>query len=328
MVQLEITLSQAIDGFFLEKRAEQKSPHTISDYRNSLRKLTTYLDGDPLLNQITTHQITEFIELLGRRVVAPAGIAARPAKTLSKKSILNVHTALHALWTWATREGYADEHIMRRVPRPRPEQRAVVPYSKEDVVGMLEACAKTDTYTRPGKKACANSRPTALRDRAVILLLLDTGIRASELCDLMLSNLDQKNSRIKIFGKGSKERLLPFGKRTAKAIWRYLATRSDCLPSNPVFLSTNGYDDPLNRTVLRRLLRRLGDRVQVTPVANVHRFRHTFAINFLRNGGDAYTLKAMLGHSTLDMVQRYLMIAQADTDAAHKRASPVDNWKV
>ena len=83
----------------------------------------------------------------------------------------------------------------------------------------------------------------------------------------------------------------------------------------------------MNRSRLLKILVSLGKRSGVSDV-HPHRFRHTFAIQYLRNGGDPYTLQALLGHSSLDLVKVYLRIAQIDIDTAHRRASPVDNWKL
>jgi site-specific recombinase XerD len=250
--RIKITLSQAIEGFFLEKRAAQLSTHTLSDYSNAFRKLQAYL-GDPPLDQITAGQIRDFLTDLSQRAVVPAGIAPRPAKPLSKKSILNIHTALSSLWTWAVREGFADEHIMRSVPHPRPEQRAIVPLTKDDVEGMLAACESTCAYTRPGKRQCANTRPTGVRNRAIVLLLVDTGIRSSELCNLRIRDLDMDNRRLKVYGKGAKERILHIDRHTSKALWRYLSTRPETHPEDPLFAS---HDDEF-RSMSRRALQSL-----------------------------------------------------------------------
>ncbi len=119
--------------------------------------------------------------------------------------------------------------------------------------------------------------------------------------------------------------MLPFCSRTGRALWRYLATRTDDTAEEFLFLTDN--DTPFNRNHLNRTLKRIGQRAGVQGV-NVHRFRHTFAITFLRNGGDPYSLQRLLGHSTMEMVLRYLSIAQADLDKNHKLASPVDNWRL
>ena len=107
-----------------------------------------------------------------------------------------------------------------------------------------------------------------------------------------------------------------------KAIWRYLADR----PKDDRAFCT-GALKPLNRVSLLHLLVRLGERAGVTGV-HPHRFRHTFAINFLRNGGDLFSLKRLLGHSDLAMVEHYLALAQSDDETAHRKASPVDNWRL
>ncbi len=321
----QLTLSQSIEGFLLEKQAQHLSPHTVADYTNAFRKFQAYLGADVPLAGITADQIKGFLGDLSTPR-APAGAAKRPAKGLSNKTILNIHTGLSALWTWAVAEGIVSQHLLRQIPRPKPEKRAITPFSEEDIKTLLANGERSRTYTRPGKRACDHAVATALRNRAIILLLLDTGVRASELAGLAIKDVDLTNKRILVLGKGNKERTLPISPRTAKTLWRYLTTERKDEPVNaPLFLGSEG--DPLNRDALLKLLVRLGEKAGVQD-CHPHRFRHTFAVNFLRNGGNAFELQMALGHTTLEMVQTYLSLAQADLENAHKRASPVEKWRL
>jgi hypothetical protein len=211
----QLTLSQAtacpavsgIEGFLLEKQAQHLSPHTVADYTNAFRKLQAYLDTDVPFTGITTDQIRGFLgDLFTPR--APNGVARRPEKGLSNKTILNIHTALSALWTWAVAEGIVSQHLLRQIPRPKPEKRAITPYSEENIKTLLANGERSRAYTRPGKRTCDHAVATALRNRrahecAIILLLLDTGVRASELCGLKIKDADLTNKRILVLGKGT-----------------------------------------------------------------------------------------------------------------------------
>jgi integrase/recombinase XerD len=305
----KITFTQALDGYVLYFQSRHLSPNTYNDYSNTFRKFIRFLVDDQPIEKITSNQVEAFLA----------------SQEVSKKTILNYHTGLSALWTWAFEDGLVKEQILHKVHRPKPEKRDIKPYSEVDVRAMLGALDKSRTYSRPGKRNTTNSLSTAERNRTIIMFLLDTGLRASELCDLRIHQVDMRNRHVSILGKGSKERLLPFCARTGRAIWRYLATRTEDTAGDYLFLTGN--ETPFDRHDLRKTLWRIGQRAGVQGV-NVHRFRHTFAINYLRNGGDPYSLQILLGHSTMEMVKRYLSIVQADLDKNHKLASPVDNWRL
>jgi len=319
----KLTLTQAIEGYMLYKQTAL-SPNTLAGYQIVFEKLQRYLPDDPYLMDITSADISQFINYLGSTPQPMNGVAPRRAKPLSKKSLLNVHTALSSLWTWAMEQGWAETHIMRHVARPKPEKRAINPLSKADLQALLDAC-NSYSYERDGKTITA-PRVTALRDKAIILLLVDTGLRVSELCRARIGDLDIRNHRLKVLGKGSKERILRMDARTTQAIWTYLTTRPEAKEDDPLFSNYNSNRRMKRRSVLA-LTKRLGDAANVSG-CNPHRFRHTFAVAFLRNGGNIYALQEMLGHASLDMCKRYLAIAQADLEAAHRRASPVANWRL
>ena len=126
--------------------------------------------------------------------------------------------------------------------------------------------------------------------------------------------------------KGGKGRTVFLGKAARHALWRYLADREDGEDANaPLFVGK--FNRPLNKDALRHLMAELGAKAQVKK-CHPHRFRHTFSITYLRSGGDVFTLQALLGHSSLDMVQHYARIAEVDVEQAHRRASPADNWRL
>lgn len=312
-------LSQAYETFILYKRASGLSENTIANYRKTWTKLRLFFHADPEFTAITIDDWLRFLAWVPDQF------------DLAPKSVANIHTDLSALYTWATDMGVVATHLLHRIPCPRFEKPAIEPYTQDQVAAMLKACDTTNPWT--GREAIRSQRHTADRDRAIILVLLSTGMRASELCGICLRDLDLGNNKIDIAGKGrgrdSKQRAVYVGKRTAKALWRYLTPRLNTMdPTDPLF--TVGPDDdqrPLTRDVLSRLVSRIGERAGLAD-AYPHKFRHTFAINYLRNGGDPYALQMSLGHESMEMVRRYLSLASADLAAVHLKASPVEKWRL
>ncbi len=126
--------------------------------------------------------------------------------------------------------------------------------------------------------------------------------------------------------KGGKGRTVFLGKSSRRSLWRYLTTRDDGDdPESPLLLAVS--ERNMSTNALRLLIKSLARKADVKK-AYPHKFRHTFAITYLRSGGDVFTLQALLGHSTLDMVRHYAKIAEIDIEKAHRKASPVDNWRL
>lgn len=335
----KITLTQAIDGFILDKQAASKSDNTIRNYRVTFKKVELWLqttrpeDSDPAFADLNRQDWVAFMAWLQTDYISDCpGIAKREPRALSQKSLLNIHTDLCALYTWATSPGVelVDTHIMHTIERPQADTPLIEEFSREQVQAMLKACKQTRAWTNDADVTSA--RHTADRDQCLILLLLSTGIRASELCDIRYQDVRMNDRAIVVAGKGrgqgKKQREVRFGKSTARTLWRYLSPRLKTIkPADPIF--TVGPDDaprPMTRGHLLKIITHIGERAGVA--AYPHKFRHTFATHYLRNGGDLLTLQMLLGHTTLEMVQRYAKIVSADCAREHEKADPVDNWKL
>ena len=323
-----LLVSQASEGFLQYKAAEGLSPRTLERYRDFFKIWWQYID-DARLNEITADKLHQFLIWL-RTDYQPLRVTGT-MKPLSNKTIHNIYMFLSSFFTWANRE-FNLPSPLKGVPVPKFEEVPVEPFTKEEIEALLKAC-EVSREARPAlRRKFVMRRINVHRDRALILTLLDTGLRASELCSLTIGSVDMQTGKAIIKpgrdggAKGGKGRAVFLGKTARRALWRYLADREDGKdPEAPLF--TDRYDHPLNINSLRLSITRLGKNAGVKK-CHPHRFRHTFAITYLRSGGDVFTLQSLLGHSTLDMVQHYARIAEIDVQAAHRRASPADNWRL
>lgn len=308
-------LTQAIDGFLLFKQAEGLKATTLALYRHYLDQFAAHA-ADPPLEALQAGHVAAFLAYL-RTDYRPKRFDGDESP-LASQSIYNAWTALKSFGRWyAAALDLPD--MMAGVARPKVQNAEGAPFTEAEVKRLLAA-------VKPLKGRRATSGlyyQTALRDRAIILTLLDTGLRAGELCALTVGDLHVQSGRLAVIGgKGGKTRHVWLGANARPAVWRYLQEREDD-PAAPLFASATGA--ALTSSALRKRLVGIGHQADV-PDAHPHRFRYTFAVQYLRNGGDVFTLQALLGHSSLKMVSYYLKLAQADVQQAHRRASPVDHW--
>jgi integrase/recombinase XerD len=215
---------------------------------------------------------------------------------------------------------------------PEYARARLLTFTKEEFGELTKACEYCREAVTDQRLKFTMRSSTARRDRAIILTQLDTGLRAGELCSLRIGDVDLKSGKIVVRHRirgGSKEgkgRTVFMGKSTRRALWRYLADREDGDdPDAPLFLWKS--NRPMNKDGLRLTISALGKKANISK-CHPHRFRHTFAITYLRSGGDIFTLQEMLGHGSLDMVRHYARVAQFDVEQAHRKASPADNWRL
>ncbi len=199
------------------------------------------------------------------------------------------------------RKGYCS-NIYADIVIPQKAKKVIDVLTPSDVKSLL-ACFGSDYYS--------------MRNRAMILLMLDSGLRASEVVSLALDNVNLDYNYVKVIGKGDKERVVPVGTATAAALKNYIRIR----PSSDyglMFLSYNGY--PLTRTVFKKMFRHLR---RLTGIKKLypHLLRHTFATNYLLYGdGDVYKLSMLMGHSDIQTTEIYLHYANYYSFMQHKKS--------
>lgn len=204
---------------------------------------------------------------------------------------------------WLAREGYLDERIAANLDMPRIPHKVIAVLTADHFQRLALAVDRLPSKT------------LRLRDKAVLALLFDTGIRARELCDLTLDNLHigSSESYIRVKGKGRKEREVGLGRQAALAVHRYLARARPPSTARTVFLARGR--KPMTPNTIDRMLYRLRDTAGRRHFEGVrvsaHTLRHSFAVHYLEQGGDLYKLSRLMGHENVNTTTRYLRAFQA-----------------
>lgn len=215
---------------------------------------------------------------------------------------------LRTFYRWLTAEGVIERCPFERLKPPKLPQEPLEPIPLPAIEALLRTCDHSEA---------------GLRDRAVILTMLDTGIRASELVALAVKDFDPASGALVIRqGKGGRGRVVFVGAQTRKAILAYLRTRPQARSDDPLFASLRT-GDCLTYQGLRELVRRRAKSAGVRP-PSLHSFRRSFALLALVSGMDIFALQKLMGHADLAVLRRYLKQTQEHLQEAHAQHGPVD----
>jgi len=307
-----LELVNLIQGFKLCCQTEGKSPKTIDWYTTFLYRFLAFLQFSNYPTdaaQINKDVIRAFILYLQVEAKTP-----RSKKPLSSATVQGYVRTLRVFFSWAVREEYLPDSPTAKIPVPKATQKVINTFTHEQIGKLAEACYK--------------SNGNSYRNLTILLLLLDSGIRVSELVNINHEDINLAEGWIKIkVGKGGKERIVPVGSVVQKSLWKYINHfRPQPLTQKVTRLFLSEYGLPLTRSGIQQMLRRCGKRAGISGVrCSPHTFRHTFAKSYLINGGDIFSLQKILGHSSLASVRTYLNLFGTDIKKQHQKYSPADN---
>lgn len=275
------------------------SPLTVADYARDVRRIAQYAKSRGVTEpaDITEEHVRDFVYEL-----KDSGFAAT--------SIRRQISALRTYFRFLVSEGYCSANPCERIESPKSWKKLPEVLTVEEVEALL-ASPNTD-------------EPLAWRDIALIEVAYGTGVRVSELVGLKVNDLWFEDGLVRVFGKGSKERLVPIGRRavgTASVYSREIRPLLDRGKTKGIFF-LNGKGTPLSRVGAWSIIKRCAERAGIKKNVSPHTLRHTFATHILEGGADLRAVQEMLGHADLSTTQLYTHIDREYLRSVHKQYHP------
>ena len=281
--------------YFLEVEREY-SKNTISAYKNDLRSFKEFLNGkDPLM--VTKRDIFEFLMKLSKRRLKPT--------TLRRKI-----SSVRSFYAFLLKEGKIENDPTVDISLPKKDKRLPEVLSLEEIEKILNAIPENSFR---GK-----------RDRAIVELLYSCGLRVSELTGLRVKDIDMKNGFLKCFGKGSKERIVPFGERAKDVLKKYLEEREKKgITSEYLFVSRKG--ERILRQFINAILNKYAKKARIRKKVHPHMLRHSFATHLLERGADLRSVQELLGHVDISTTQIYTHLTKERLREVYLSSHPL--WR-
>ena len=288
----------ATKTFLRNCKLRNLSSSTITYYVDVLKMLTRLMNGigvqRPL--DVTHEHIHEAIIIKRNEGVKDA--------TIDKYM-----RGWRAFFNFMETEGFLPTNPFDKVAIMKSEKRIIETFSKPQIKALLESQKKT-TFT-------------GYRNYVLMLLLLETGVRVSEAAAIKVTDINWKERLIKVYGKGRKERYVPFQKTLERHLNEYVSIRGFLEHD---FLFVNIDNTPLKVRTMQEVIAQAGKDAKVTGVrVSPHTFRHTMAKMYVMNGGDPLSLQLILGHTSLEMCRNYVRLFSSDVAIKHARHSPLEN---
>ncbi|MFN8488098.1 MAG: tyrosine-type recombinase/integrase [Caldilineaceae bacterium] len=287
-------ITDAYKIFVLDNQSRRFTKATITTYRD---RLEPFINWCPTQNAESLDEVTPSLIRLY--------LVALQERQLSDYTINGVARCIKTFFNFCVREGLLAESPMKKVAMPKIDKRILPALSVEDAQKLLKVCEGE-------------------RDAAIVLFMLDTGVRATELINLNGGDIDQQTGTVAVRqGKGRKDRVVYVGAKARKQLLRYYMRRGEPKANEAVWLSEKS-NERLTTSGLRQLLERLSEASGIKK-CSPHTLRRTFALWSLRNGMSIYHLQRLMGHADITVLRIYLDLAQGDLQQAHNDFGAVDN---